>query len=125
MSTASRGANRERQVKRQLESEGWAVTRGAGSHGEADLWAAKERVDIVSAFSAVEGENVKTGTELRLIQVKTDKRNPYDHFGPKEREALIALADQTGGTCELFWWPANKPLRVIPESEWPRAKVTT
>jgi Holliday junction resolvase len=37
MSTASRGAAREHAVKRLLESEGWAVTRGAGSHGCADL----------------------------------------------------------------------------------------
>lgn len=112
MSTASRGANRERQVARLLASEGWAVTRGAGSHGEADLWAA-HRDELMPGDVTV----------LRLIQVKTDKRSPYDHFGPKEREALIALADQTGGTPELFWWPANKPLRVIPEGEWPRPKV--
>lgn len=115
MSTASRGAAREHRVKRQLEAEGWAVTRGAGSHGEADLWAARSQ-DVGELGPWVL-------TELRLIQVKTDKRNPYDHFGPKEREALIALADQTGGAPELFWWPANKSLRVIPESEWPRPKV--
>lgn len=123
MSTASRGAAREHQCKRLLESEGWAVTRGAGSHGCADLWAATV-VEISRPGTWGQEIHVATATKLRLIQVKTDKRNPYDHFGPKEREALIALGDQTGGTPELFWWPANKPLRVIPESEWPRPKVT-
>lgn len=118
MSTASRGAAREHQCKRLLESEGWAVTRGAGSHGCADLWAAKVVTYVPDWRFSIDAP------QLRLIQVKTDKRNPYDHFGPKEREALIALGDQTGGTPELFWWPANKPLLVIPESEWPRPKVS-
>jgi Holliday junction resolvase len=121
VSTASRGAAREHRVKRLLEDEGWAVTRGAGSHGCADLWAAKRGYqEMESPFPYRVDAEV---TRLRLIQVKADKRNPYDHFRPEEREALIALADQTGGTPELWWWPANKPCQILPEDVWPRAKA--
>jgi Holliday junction resolvase len=112
VSTASRGASREHRVKRLLEGDGWAVTRGAGSHGCADLWAAKNQ-----------GKSAGYGTTLRLVQVKTDKRNPYDHFGPEERAALIALAEQTGGTAELCWWPARKQPKWIPAEVWPEARV--
>lgn len=121
MSTASRGAAREHQAKRLLEAEGWAVTRGAGSHGCADLWAAKGTTLWHGMTHS--GPATTETTRLRLIQVKTDKRGPYGNFGPKEREELIALGDQTGGTPELWWWPANKPCTVIYEHEWPRAKV--
>lgn len=114
MSTASRGASREHQVKRLLEAEGWAVTRGAGSHGCADLWAALRhgRVGLVQDV-----------TVLRLIQVKTDKRGPFANFGPKDRGELSALAAQTGGTAELAHWPPRGELRWYAESEWPALKV--
>lgn len=93
------------------------MTRGAGSHGCADLWAAQ--AEQVTLWDTGGGEEYEI-TELRLIQVKTDKRGPFCHFGPKDREALIALADKTGGKPELWWWPANKPCQVIFENEWPR-----
>lgn len=114
MSTASRGASREHQVKRQLEKEGWAVTRGAGSHGCADLWASK-------AWSHAANFKPNPGhyTHLRLIQVKTDKRGPFANFGPKARQELSALAAQTGGIAELWWHPANKPCKIYTEDDWP------
>ena len=111
MSTASRGSAREHAVKRLLESEGWAVTRGAGSHGAADLWAAKGAVTI-------KGRGVFT-TRLRLIQVKSDKRGPYNNFSPAERKELASLAAQTGGTAELCWWPARRDPKWIKAEEWP------
>lgn len=111
MSTASRGAAREHQVKRQLEAEGWAVTRGAGSHGCADLWAALRE----SAWGFGEA------TMLRLIQVKTDKASPWQNFRKAERAALSALAKQTGGIAELWHWPANKPCTIFLEKDWPVA----
>jgi Holliday junction resolvase len=104
MSTASRGASREHAVKRLLEAEGWAVTRGAGSHGCADLWAARNRL-------------------LRLIQVKTDKAGPYAHFIPAERQKLASLAAQTGGVAELCWWPARKDPVWLLESDWPKVSI--
>lgn len=116
MSTASRGASREHQCKRLLEAEGYAVTRGAGSHGCADLWAAATTLEIEEFGHKEFGRPLSL---LRLIQVKTDKRSAFANFGPKARQELSALAAQTGGQAELWHWPANKPCRIYYESDWP------
>lgn len=102
MSTASKGAQREHAVKRNLEADGWAVTRGAGSHGCADLWAAR------------------SGCALYLIQVKGNAGSPWKSFGPREREELVALADQTDGVPWLVHWPPRGKAAWIAEEDWPR-----
>ncbi len=118
MSAASKGSSRERQVRKLLESEGWAVTRGAGSHGCADLWAAKRFVGMDGPRYM--GMGYKTySAALRLIQVKTDKAGPFANFRPKDRVELSALAAQTGGVAELWWHPPRGKCRVYLESEWP------
>ncbi len=114
MSASSKGSARERQVKKLLESEGWAVTRGAGSHGCADLWAA--RSEQGQSFRLI------SHVVLRLIQVKTDKAGPWANFRPKDRAELSALAAQTGGVAELWWHPARGKCRVYLESEWPKER---
>ncbi len=119
MSTSSRGSARERQARKLLESEGWAVTRGAGSHGCADLWAGKrveKRAETLGGCGYIGLE-----TRLRLIQVKTDKSSPWANFRPKERRELSALAAQTGGIAELWHWPARGKCRIFYENEWPNA----
>ncbi len=108
MSSSSKGSARERQVRKLLEEQGYAVTRGAGSHGQADLWAAK-------LLQTVERDLI----DLRLIQVKTDKAGPWANFRPKDRAELSALAAQTGGVAELWWWPPRGKCRILLESEWP------
>jgi Holliday junction resolvase len=113
MSTASRGAALEHRAKRLLEKEGWAVTRGAGSHGCADLWAAKAANYIPDWWFTVRAPH------LRLIQVKGSAKGPFEHFGPKDRQALLDLAAQTGGSAELWWWPPRKPLQILHPSDWP------
>ncbi len=100
---------------RLLQSEGWAVTRGAGSHGCADLWAAISR-----QAQRRDAEAYGAGTHLRLIQVKTDKASPWANFRPKERRELSALAAQTGGIAELWHWPARGRCRIYFENEWPQ-----
>ena len=100
-----------------LEAEGWAVTRGAGSKGAADLWAACSAV--TGMFHDEAATQPVVTTDLRLVQVKSDKATPYGHFGPADRQALLNLAKRTGGTAELAWWPAHGPLTWIPASEWP------
>lgn len=116
MSTASRGAAREHKVKRLLEEHGFAVTRGAGSHGCADLWAAKARTRYYPECS--HGD-----VELKLVQVKGNAGSPWKNFGRKEREALIALADETGGEAWLVHWPPNGASFWIAEQDWPKVKV--
>ncbi len=114
LSSSSKGSARERQVRKLLESEGWAVTRGAGSHGCADLWAAK-------AESYDNGRGGALARYLRLIQVKTDKAGPWANFRPKDRAELSALAAQTGGVAELWWWPPRDECRILREDSWPSA----
>jgi hypothetical protein len=97
------------EAKRLLEAEGWAVVQ---SDGCADLWAATREPHEMEP-----GES----THLRLIQVKTDKRNPYDHFSPRERQELASLAAQTGGVAELCWWPARRDPVWLREADWPKA----
>ncbi len=116
MSSASKGSAREHQAKRLLEAEGWAVTRGAGSHGAADLWAAKQEIRIGPRSTLLTTE---LRPYLRLIQVKTDKRGPFANFGPAERAELSALAAQTGGIAELWHWPSRGKLQVYLEDSWP------
>lgn len=95
------GHARERAVRKLLEADGWFVIRAPGSLGFADLVALKAR-----HFP-------------RLIEVKGTAAGPYAGFSPSDREALKAAAKQAGAIPELAWWPANKELRWIAESEWP------
>ncbi len=113
MSTSSRGSARERQARKLLEAEGWAVTRGAGSKGAADLIALKAHKPLVGSY--------EVGlSHARVIQVKTDKASPWANFRPKERRELSALAAQTGGIAELWHWPARGKCRICFENEWPQ-----
>lgn len=99
----ARGADRERQLVARLKDDGYAVTRTAGSHGAADLWAKRR------------------GEPLRLIQLKAGlQRWP----SPAERDRLRALADQAGSTegearAEIAWWPPRQPIIFYTQDEWP------
>ena len=42
MTNYTRGANFEREVLALLEQQGWRCQRAAGSHGPADVWAARQ-----------------------------------------------------------------------------------
>ena len=121
--TGAAGSAREHKAKRLLESEGWAVTRGAGSHGQADLWAAKQEVRPLAAVNV----NLPFRTDaylttLRLIQVKGNTGSPYKNFSPSERLELSSLAKQTGGTAELWHWPPRGELKVYLEPAWPSVR---
>ncbi len=144
VSTSSRGSARERQARKLLESEGWAVTRGAGSHGAADLWCAMAKCGCDDP-TPVDGRIVpctrenpcrygadrlergiwEDGTRLRLLQIKTDKSSPWANFRPKERRELLALAAQTGGIAELWHWPARGTCQIFFENEWPHDPAAT
>lgn len=84
-----------------LRALGWETVRSAGSHGEADIWAAK------------------SGYPLRLIQVKSNVAGPYAHFGPAERRTLLEQGKRTGADVELCWWPPRKQPKFIPPEDWP------
>jgi Holliday junction resolvase len=98
----SRGIDRERQVKRLLEQDGWWTCRAAGSFGDADLVALRD------------------GHRPRLIEVKSTT-TPYAHFRPADRLALLEAATVAGAAAELAYWPSRGTLEWIPADQWPPA----
>lgn len=97
----SRGIQRERQVRKVLEAEGWWTCRAAGSLGDADVIAGK------------------AGHTPRLIEVKSTSGGPYEHFRPADRAELLAAGEKTGWNVELAWWPKNGKLKFILPVDWP------
>jgi Holliday junction resolvase len=98
---ANFGHNRERQVLRKLQDEGWYVLRAAGSLGVADLIA------------------LHKGREPRMIEVKATKAGPFAGFGPADRADLIAAAEQAGAQAWLVHWPRHGKMKWIPPCDWP------
>lgn len=97
----SRGIQRERQVRKLLEEQGFWVSRAAGSLGDADLVA------------------LKCGQRPQLIEVKSTARGPYHGFGPKDRAELEQAAWRAGAEALLCWWPPRKQATWIPAWLWP------
>ena len=97
----SLGHDRERQIRKLLEDDGWFVIRAPGSLGVADLVALKD------------------GERPRLIESKATKGGPYAGFGPADRHLLSRAAYRAGADAFLYWWPSRGKLRVIGEPEWP------
>lgn len=97
----SLGIVRERQVRDLKLGEDYWVCRAAGSLGDADLVA------------------LRLGTPPELIEVKSDERSPYVHFGPAQREELKLAARIAGATPLLCWWPPRGKPCWIPAEEWP------
>lgn len=95
-----RGSTRERAVRDRLSRADWLVTRAAGSLG----------VDLVA---------LRAGNRPRLIEVKSSRQGPYEHFGPAARERLRIAARMAGAEAWLAWWPPRGQLRWIGEGEWP------
>jgi hypothetical protein len=101
----SRGRSRELDVMAALTADGWPMVKRF-AWGAADVFAA--RLDD-------EGRAV-----LRLVQVKSTGGGPYERFGPRDREQLLADAAACGGTAWLAWWPAYGTLQWIDASKWPK-----
>lgn len=99
-----RGATRERQAQAMLEQDGWVVVRSAGSRSPMDLTC------------------LKAGEQPRVIQVKSDRRGPFAHFGPADRVELTQTATRAGAQAWLLWIPPDRGgPRWISESDWPSA----
>ena len=102
MSAASRGHARERQVRKVLEQRGWWVSRAAGSLGDADIIA------------------LKAGERPRLCEIKANKDGgPFKNFQPADRSELLRASEKAGADALLVYWPAHKPMRLIPSKDWP------
>lgn len=97
----SRGIQRERDLRKRLEAEGWWTMRAAASKGE---------VDIIA---------MKAGFQPRFIEVKSTVGGPFEHFRPADRAGLLEAAGHAGAAPELAYWPPRGELRFIPPSGWP------
>jgi Holliday junction resolvase len=97
----TRGIQRERQLRRELESDDWVVIRAAGSLGCADLVALKDRRTPM------------------LIEVKSTARGRYEHFPPAKRADLRRVAERAGADAWLVWWPARGKPTWVPAQNWP------
>lgn len=104
----SRGINRERQVRRLMEADGYWTTRSAGSLGDADVTALKARAG--------------GGTTAVMVEVKSTKAGPFHSFGPADRAELIEAAVKTGATPVLCWWPSRAQPTWIPVKDWPATR---
>lgn len=98
----SLGHDRERQLRKLLEADGWFVIRAPGSLGVADLCA------------------LKAGETPRLIESKATKAGPYSGFVPADRQALLDAAEKAGARAELAWWPSRGSLVWIGSEAWPK-----
>jgi len=99
-----RGAGRERKYADLLRKSDWVVIRAAGSHGESDLVALKKG-------------------RVCLIQVKSDARGPFSHFGPDSRRLLLEDAEKASGEAWLVHWPIGvKQPVAVPPQDWPHQK---
>lgn len=101
----SRGIQRERQVRRLLEAEGYWTARAAGSFGDADVVALRG--------------HPTAGCDALLVEVKSDVRGPFAHFGPDARAELIAAAVKSGARPVLCYWPPRKQPQWIAVHDWP------
>lgn len=104
MPGSQRGRERERQVRRYLESrEGgeWFVIKAGGSLGDADLVA------------------LKRGRRGMMLEVKSTAAGPFHSFGPKDREEILAAAKKAGLEPFLVYWPPRKEMKFISPVHWP------
>lgn len=100
--TKAAGNRRERQVRDELERDGWSVRKARMSFGAADLL----------AYNPVTKERM-------LVQVKANTGSPYKNFIPADRQLLIEDARIAGARAFLVHWPPHGDCEWIPEEDWP------
>lgn len=100
------GNARELKVMDVLHQEGWlcASRRHIGGAG-----------DILAVRLYADGPAVET----RLVEVKSTTRNPWNDFGPGDRQVMVETAREFGAEPWLAWWPPRQKLRWIHASHWP------
>lgn len=98
---SKRGSSREYAVRDRLREAGWLAFRAPASLGVADVIA------------------LKANERPRLIEVKSDARDAYGHFGPDKRDRLRDAARLAGADAFLVHWPPRGVPRWIGEDGWP------
>ena len=104
MSAVARGNAAENAVKDYHERQGWWPAGRRHLKGPADWFFLHRRHG------------------LRVVEVKSTKRK-FGGFGPEDRAALVALAEELHGDALLAWVPnphAKEPRVVLlPPEQWP------
>jgi Holliday junction resolvase-like predicted endonuclease len=100
MSAVSRGNAAENLVASYLEDRGWVIGGRRHRAGGGD-------------WLAVRGPG-----ERRLVEVKSDKRGPFEHFGPKARAELLATAKKIDAD-PLRAWVRGGNVSLIPHKDFP------
>lgn len=101
MSNTRFGHQRERDLKKLLEADGWFVLRSPASKGVADLIA------------------LKLGHQPKFIEVKATAAGPYSGFPPADRLEMLEAANRAGASAWLVHWPKRKKPVWLAASEWP------
>ena len=123
MSASSKGADRERHLKKMLEADGWVVVRCAGSKSAVDLWAMRRTPVAESRPMSSILTLAGTLSEAMAIQVKGNTGSPWMNFRREERAELGLIAAKAGASAWLVHWPPHGECRWYAESEWPEARV--
>lgn len=108
----SRGHQRERDWCKRLRLDGWFAMRAPASLGNVDVVAVRPRLLGNSQYGCV----------VHFYECKSTAQGPYEHFGPRDREALRFEALNAGADAFLVWWPPRSQPVVIPERDWPEAR---
>ena len=101
----SRGHQRERDLVRLLRAEGWDGRPAVAIRAPASL-------GVFDVIAVCDGE-------VRLIEVKSTARSPWDGFRRADRAALLEAARVAGADPWLYWHPPRKEPRWIGPDEWP------
>ncbi len=112
MSASSKGADRERQLKKMLEADGWVVVRCAGSKSAVDLWAIKRCTERPEDHLS----------EVMAVQVKGNAGSPWMNFRSEERAELGLIAAKAGAEAWLAHWPPHGECHWYAESAFPEAR---
>ena len=108
MSNYSKGAEKERQLRKQLEEQGYKVVRAAGSKGGSTN-AGDHGIDLIAVGKG----------KMRIIQVKSTKREPksLDAVINRYKDDILKLKaldiNEADTTRELWMWVHRKGWRTF------------
>jgi len=106
------GNARELKVMAVLAEEGWLCASRRHIGGAGDILAIKPA-------SWPDPERDMQLMMAYLIEVKSTTRNPWNDFGPADRQALVETAEKYGAVPWLYWWPPRGKLLRIPAEDFP------
>ena len=126
--TRSPGAGNARELKVMavLASEGWLCASRRHIGGAGDILAARQdRIIMHPGDPSETGAGATLVHRLLLIEVKSTTRNPWNDFGPADRQALVETAEKHGAVPWLYWWPPRGKLLRIPAEDFPADRRIT